>query len=123
MPKLTIEDLERIRERARQATVLRSGSAAVKVTIHMGTCGITAGAREIMTTLLKMIETYGATDIIVATSGCAGLCSREPMAAVQLRGQAPVRYGNLTPERMKRIFNEHVLDGRPVHELILGSES
>lgn len=123
MPKLSIEDLRKIEEKARQAVTLRSGKAGVKVTIHMGTCGIAAGARDIMTALLKQIEAYGATDIIVAASGCGGQCSHEPMAVIELQGRAPVRYGDLTPEKMKRLFKEHVLDGRPVREFVLGSDS
>ena len=57
MPRLTIEDLKRIREEAKQTLTLRSGEARAKVTVHMGTCGISAGAREVMAALLKEIET------------------------------------------------------------------
>ena len=64
----------------------------------MGTCGIAAGAREVMAALLGEIERQGVTDVLVTTSGCAGLCSREPMATVEVLGQAPVKYANLTPE-------------------------
>ena len=58
----------------------------------MGTCGIAAGAREVMAALLEEIEGQGVTDVLVTTSGCAGLCSREPMATVEVPGQAPVKY-------------------------------
>jgi NADP-reducing hydrogenase subunit HndB len=121
MPRLTIDDLKKLREQAAGAIALRSGTARAKVTIHMGTCGIAAGAREIMAALLAEIERQGVTDVIVTTSGCAGLCSREPMATVEVRSQAPVKYVNLTPERMVRVFQTHVLGGEVVTESALAA--
>jgi NADP-reducing hydrogenase subunit HndB len=120
MPRITIEDLQRIRERSQPKLTLRSGSARARVTIHMGTCGISAGARDVMAALLDRIEAAGVGDVIVTTSGCAGLCSREPMATVELRGQPPVKYVDLTPEKMARVFAEHVLGGQIVADFALG---
>jgi NADP-reducing hydrogenase subunit HndB len=124
MPKLKIEDLKKIRERVKQTTVLREGAGRVKVTVHMGTCGIAAGARDIMDALLKAIEAEDVKDVIVTTSGCAGLCSREPMATVEVIDHPPVKYVDLTREKMQRIFQEHVLGGTVVKDyaLAIGSE-
>ena len=99
-----MEDLKKIREKVRQTTVLREGAGRAKVTVHMGTCGIAAGARDIMETLLKEIEAKDVKDVLVTASGCAGLCSREPMATVELVGKPPVKYVDLTREKIKRIF-------------------
>ena len=124
MPKLNIKDLEEIRKKVRKATYLREGISNAKITVHMGTCGIAAGARTIMNTVIKIVEESGRDDVIVTTSGCAGLCSREPMATVELKGETPVKYGNLTEDKIKKIFSEHVLKGKIVEEyaLAIGSE-
>ena len=114
MPQLKPEDLRKISERMRKLTHLREGAGAAKVTIHMGTCGIAAGARKIMTALLAEIEAKDVKDVIVTTSGCAGLCSREPMATVELKGQAPVKYVDLTEEKISQIVTEHVGGGKIV---------
>ncbi len=121
MARMTIEDLKRVREEARRTITTRSGNARAKVTVHMGTCGISAGAREVMAALLKEIETTKTTDVIVTTSGCAGLCSKEPMATVELKGQSPVKYINLSPERMVRVYREHVMGGKIVTDFALGA--
>lgn len=124
MPRIKIEDLDRISEEIRKATLLREGAGRAKITVHMGTCGISAGARKIMNTLLVEIEKRDIKDIILTTSGCAGLCSKEPMATVELKGEAPVKYIELTPEKIRRILLEHVLGGKIVKEYVLaiGSE-
>ncbi len=124
MAKLKPEDLNRIAEKMRHQTLLRDGAGRAKVTVHMGTCGISAGARKIMTTLLALIEKQQVSDVILTTSGCAGLCSREPMMTVELKGQAPVKYVDLDEEKTRTIFTDHVIGGKIVAEfaLALGSE-
>ena len=77
-----------------------------------------------MDSLREEIEKKDVEDILVSTSGCAGLCSREPMATVALVGKAPVKYVDLDGEKMKKIFKDHLLGGRIVTEYALayGSE-
>ena len=124
MKKLKIGDLERIRENVRKTSSLRQGKARAKVTIHMGTCGLAAGARKILTALLEAIEEAKIKDVIVTTSGCAGLCSSEPMATLEITGEPPTKYGNLTPEKIKEILDEHIINGNIVEKyaLAIGSE-
>ena len=125
MAKLTIDDLKKIKEKHLAETSLRAGGSRAKVTVHMGTCGIAAGARDVMTALTDIMASSGTTDVIVTNSGCAGACSREPMATVEVLGQAPVKYVELNPDKMKEIFTEHIQGGNVVEKyaLVIGSES
>jgi len=125
MAKLRVEDLKKIRESLKGTVNLRDGTHRVKITVHMGTCGIAAGARPLMNTFLEKIEKSGATDIILTSSGCAGLCNQEPMITVEVVDSAPVKYINLDPEKADRVYDEHVIKGDPVPEyaLSVGSET
>jgi NADP-reducing hydrogenase subunit HndB len=125
MPKVTIADLQRIRDQARLTMAARAGVARARVTVHMGTCGIAAGAREVLTSLMKEVEERQLSDVLVTTSSCAGLCSHEPMATVELAGQPPVKYVDLTPEKIVKVLADHVLGGRVVADYALarGSET
>ncbi|KPL13618.1 NADP oxidoreductase [candidate division WOR_3 bacterium SM1_77] len=124
MKKLKIGDLEKIRNKVRRTAVLRQGKSRAKITIHMGTCGIAAGARDILSALMQEIEKKKLNDVIVTTSGCAGLCSREPMATVEITDKPPVKYVDLTKEKMKKILEQHIIKGNIVNEyaLAVGSE-
>jgi NADP-reducing hydrogenase subunit HndB len=124
MGKLTIQELQAIRERAKRARNLREGIGRAKITVHMGTCGIASGAREVLNALMEEIERRGIDDVLVTTSGCAGLCSREPMATVELAGQPPVKYVDLTPKKIVEILLEHAVGGAVKREyaLAVGSE-
>jgi NADP-reducing hydrogenase subunit HndB len=77
-----------------------------------------------MNALLDDIQKKNIKDIILTTSGCAGLCSKEPMATVEIKGEAPVKYIELTPEKIRDIVSQHVLNGEIVksNALAVGSE-
>ena len=93
---------------------LREGhsSAKARLLVHMGTCGIAAGARTVMTALMEETEKRNLDSIVLNITGCAGLCSREPMMTVELAGKTPVMYVDLTPEKAREILNTHVIGGR-----------
>ncbi len=125
MAKISIQDLKKIKERERSKMVLRDGKYRAKVTVHMGTCGIAAGAREIMTFFRDTIGQKDIDDVILTNSGCAGLCAQEPMITVEVADQPPVKYVKLNKEKAQQIFDEHVMGGNAVEEYALarGSET
>ncbi|MGC2061724.1 MAG: (2Fe-2S) ferredoxin domain-containing protein [Thermodesulfovibrionales bacterium] len=125
MARLTIEDLKKIKEKHKADFTLREGGYRAKVTVHMGTCGIAAGARNVMTALMDEITKANLTDVIITTSGCAGLCAREPLATVEIMNQPPVKYCDLSDDKIRVIFKEHIVGGTPVEKyaLVVGSET
>jgi NADP-reducing hydrogenase subunit HndB len=119
VPKLRPEDLDKIAEQMKKSMSLREGAGRAKITVHMGTCGISAGARGIMSAIMRCVGESNDKDIIVTTSACAGLCSKEPMMTVEIAGEAPVKYAELTEEKAERIFESHVIGGKIVTEYAL----
>ncbi len=124
MARIKLSDLDKIKDKVQAETNLRDGKFRVRVNVHMGTCGIAAGARGIMKVFMDAIEAKGLTDVAVTTSGCAGLCSKEPMLTVEIKDQAPVKYISLDPAKAKEIFDSHVIGGKVVdkYALAYGSE-
>ena len=123
MSKLKPGDLAAIAEKSKRAMLLREGTARARVIVHMGTCGIAAGARNVMKAIAEEMETRDVQDVIVTISSCAGLCSREPMLTVELEDQPAVKYVDMTPEKAKRVFADHVLGGQIVTEYALAAGS
>ncbi|MBW1943036.1 MAG: (2Fe-2S) ferredoxin domain-containing protein [Deltaproteobacteria bacterium] len=111
MAKLTIKDLKKIKEKVKKDTALREGGATVKIIVHMGTCGIAAGARAVMDTLLEEMAETDRQDIRVVTSGCMGMCSSEPNVTVELQGKEPIVYQHMDANRMRQVFKRHILVG------------
>ncbi|MBI3592292.1 MAG: (2Fe-2S) ferredoxin domain-containing protein, partial [Nitrospirae bacterium] len=116
MPRLTVDDLKKIKDEYKATLTLREGGSRAKITVHMGTCGIAAGARKVMEALLDEMAENNVKDVMITTSGCAGLCSKEPMATIEIINEAPVKYVYLNDEKIRKIFKEHVLNGQAVEE-------
>ncbi|MBN1831053.1 MAG: (2Fe-2S) ferredoxin domain-containing protein [Deltaproteobacteria bacterium] len=119
MAKLTIEDLKKIKDKVRKDTALRGGGSSVKITVHMGTCGIAAGAREVMDALLEQMAETDRQDIRVMNSGCMGMCSSEPNVTIEIEGQKPVVYQHMDANKMRQVFKRHVLAGEVQTEFAL----
>src|SRR5210317_1705844 len=111
MAKLTLDDLKKIKEQTAKSTSLRDGDANVKITVHLGTCGIAAGARAVMHELMEEMAAADRQDIRVVTSGCMGLCSSEPNVTVEIQGGEPIVYQHMDSNRMRQVFKRHALLG------------
>jgi len=123
MPKLTIDELKKMREASKKGMSLREGNFRGKLIVHLGTCGIAAGAREIMDTFLEELDKRDITDIMFTSTGCAGLCSEEPMITVEIGDSPPIKYGKLTPDKAIKIMNQHIIGGKVIEEFALGMGS
>jgi NADP-reducing hydrogenase subunit HndB len=121
MAKLNVEDLISIREKNAKAISLRYKKAPVRITVHMGTCGIAAGARDVMSALLEERAQSDHSDIHVVTSGCMGMgmCSSEPLVTVEIEGSRPVVYQHMDPVKIRQVFQSHVLRGDVQTDFVL----
>jgi len=119
MAKLTIADLKKIKEKTSHDTSLRDGKSSVKITVHMGTCGIAAGARDVMSSLMDEMGETDRKDIRVVASGCLGMCSSEPNVTVEMKDEKPVVYKKIDSNKMRQIFKRHVLQGEVQTEFAL----
>ena len=115
----SLADLRRIKETCTDLTSTRSTDTKT-VVIGMGTCGIAAGAREIMDEVLKELQRRGISDVSVQTTGCIGMCQLEPLLDVIIPNKERITYGKVTRDDVKRIIAEHVVNGRIVTDLAIG---
>lgn len=115
----SLEDLKRAREEALKKRDLKASSGTVQVIVGMGTCGIAAGARDTMKSILEMIEKDSLNGIVVTQTGCIGLCEKEPIVQVVVGEAAKVTYGKVTPEIAKKILKEHVGTGKIVSDHVI----
>jgi len=113
-----IEELKKIREEAQRELVVRR-QTGTRIIIGMGTCGIAAGAREVMEAFLKELSDRKI-DAHLETVGCVGMCAQEPLVDIEQAGKSRVRYANIGPENVSRLVEEHLVNGRVVLEWVVG---
>jgi len=113
------EELRKIRDKVRIDLDPRTGAKEVIITVHMGTCGIAAGAREILGTLADELEQASARNVTLRQAGCLGLCDREPMVTLADKTGNEFRYGPLDDAKARRVVKEHVVGGNPVQDCLI----
>ena len=119
MPKLkSLGELQQLREQVQKEIKART-QASTTITVGMGTCGISAGAREVMHAILAELEGRNI-DAHVTTTGCIGMCSKEPLVDIQQGDEPRVTYGNVTPAMVPRLIEEHLMQGNVVTEWAVG---
>ena len=119
MAKLTIDDLKKIKDRVEKEDQFRAGTKRIKLTVHMGTCGIASGAKEILDTFMSEISENNVGDILITTSCCIGICSREPLATLEEQGKDAIVYEYLTPNKARQIFKRHVMNGEVQKDFVM----
>ncbi|MCL4275310.1 MAG: (2Fe-2S) ferredoxin domain-containing protein [Anaerolineales bacterium] len=120
MPAIkSLEELKRVREEALAKKQLKATPGHIQVIVAMGTCGIAAGARDTMKSVLNFIETEHLSGVTVTQTGCMGMCEQEPIMQVVIGDQPKVVYGKVNAEVASQIMKQHVQNGSPVKDYVL----
>jgi NADP-reducing hydrogenase subunit HndB len=105
----TLADLRQIKEKAKMEMAAREQNATYRIVVAMGTCGIAAGARNVMSAILDEMNKRNIKDTIVTQTGCLGYCDQEPLVQVMESDKPTITYGKVTPEVARRIIAEHII--------------
>lgn len=120
MPAIkSLEELKRVREEALVKKQMKAALGQIQVIIAMGTCGIAAGARDTMKSVLNYIETEKLSGVTVTQTGCMGMCEQEPIVQVIFGEQAKVTYGKVNADVAAQIMKQHVQGGTPLKDHVL----
>ena len=114
---MNLQDLSSIKERI-LADVL-APAEKTRVLVGLATCGIASGAAPVLDKFNALAE--GNDKVFVSQTGCVGICQYEPVVEVITPDKKKTLYVKVTPEKAERIYNEHVLGGKPVEDMIVGT--
>jgi NADP-reducing hydrogenase subunit HndB len=113
------KELNEFRDKVKSSIELRNGPKEIQITVHMGTCGIAAGARDILSQLTAELFEAHIDKVTLRQSGCAGLCDREPMMSLLDQNGRCYLYGNLSKKKVHDIVQSHIIGGSPVADYII----
>ena len=101
----SLEELKKIKEKAKQEMLNRQTGGKKMIVVGMGTCGIAAGARDTLSAIMDELEKNNIKDVVLTQSGCAGYCEQEPIVQVIMDGKK-VTYKLVDKELAKKIVLE-----------------
>ncbi len=113
-----LADLRKIKAESQKETEARKNNET-QIIIGMGTCGIAAGARAVMTAVLEELAKRGLHNVAVLQTGCIGMCQKEPLLDIVRPGEDRVTYGPVKPEDVPRIIADHLVNGIVVEDLVV----
>ena len=118
----TIQELEEIRKKTLETINIRKDRSGTRVVVGMATCGIAAGARPVLLSIMDEVKKHSLADVVVAQTGCIGMCRLEPIVEVYRPGEEKVTYIKVNASKAIRIVNEHIIKGKVVEEYTIGAE-
>ncbi|NLY74174.1 MAG: NADH-quinone oxidoreductase subunit NuoF [Firmicutes bacterium] len=95
----------------------------IVIQVGSATCELAAGAESVLQEFQKLIQASGRQDITLKRTGCTGRCSQEPIVGVFIPGSKPYKYQRVTPEKVVQIFQQHLVDGHSVSNLLLDKKT
>ncbi len=117
----SLAELQAIRNKMiDQVNLRKEDNIDTRVVVGMATCGIAAGARPVMLEFVEELKRRGLENVTVSQTGCVGMCRLEPMVDVYVKDQEKVTYVHMTPEKVARVVNDHIVNGHPVEEYTIG---
>lgn len=119
----SLAELQALRDEMKQKIGVRSEeSGNTRIVVGMATCGIAAGARPVLNTLMDEVAQRQLSNVTVAQTGCIGICRLEPVVEVYEPGKEKTTYIKMNPEKMRRVVEEHILNGHVVKDYVIGNE-
>ncbi|MBE6701286.1 MAG: (2Fe-2S) ferredoxin domain-containing protein [Ruminococcaceae bacterium] len=117
----SLAELAAIRERMQSKVNIREGQGNMRIVVGMATCGISAGARPVLNAFVEGVAKAGLTGkATVSQTGCIGICQYEPVVEVY-SGEEKVTYVNLTTDKVEKIIEDHIKNGKVVTEYTIGA--
>ena len=113
----SLAELAAIREKMKDKVAIRKGLGQVRVVVGMGTCGIAAGARSVLSAFVEKVSEAGLSDKVTVTqAGCVGNCQLEPVVEVFEDGKEKVTYVKMTAEKVSEVVEQHLKGGKVVEQ-------
>lgn len=120
----SLAELQAIRDRAKaQLNMRQDNPDAIRVLVGMATCGIAAGVRPVLNAFTEEIAKRGLTNVTVTQTGCIGICQFEPVVEIEVPGEDKVTYVKMTPEKVAKVVNDHIVNKNVVTEYTIGANS
>lgn len=117
----TLDDLKKMRESFRASLDVREKSNTpeqlVQIRVSMATCGIAAGAKEVMGRFIEILNKEKI-DALVTQTGCMGYCYAEPTIEITLPGQDPLVFGYVNKVKVEEIVDKYIRQGILVDGII-----
>ena len=102
----SLAELQAIRDQMKTKMGVRSDdSGNIRIVVGMATCGIAAGAREVLSALTDEVGKRNLDNVSITQTGCIGICQYEPVIEVYAPGKEKVTYVKMTADKAVKVIS------------------
>lgn len=114
---MNIEELNAIRDKMKAQVSLRAEAPDnMKIVVAMGTCGISAGSRDVLTAFVNGAAEKNLANVTILQTGCIGMCQYEPIVEIYVNENDKVTYVNMNADKASEVIEKHIIGGQVVSE-------
>ncbi len=118
----SLAELQAIRDKAKlELNMRKENPNAIRVLVGMATCGIAAGARPVLNAFTEEVAKRNLQDVTITQTGCIGICQFEPVVEIEIPGEDKVTYVKMTPDKVAKVVNDHIVNRNVVTEYTIGA--
>lgn len=114
-----MNDFEARVAQARRKWNLIQKSKTPVIYIGSATCGIAAGALEVLKSVKRTLKENGLKARVVQV-GCIGPCYLEPLMDIAVPGCPRISYGPVDSSSARKIIERYLIEGNPSSDLVVG---
>ncbi|WP_432408142.1 (2Fe-2S) ferredoxin domain-containing protein [Wukongibacter sp. M2B1] len=107
-----------LREKAEEAVANRR-KGNIRAVLNYSMCSVSVGANEVLRALQEVVTEGEFDNVIIETTGCAGLCSKEPILEIYMPNGERYTYEFVTAKKARRIIVSHTMYNEHVDEWLL----
>lgn len=91
----------------------------IRAVIGYGKCSVSVGAKDVLKAVQEVVEEADIDNVIIETTGCIGLCSKEPLLDIYMPNGEKFTYEFVTAKKARAIIISHVMYGEAMTEWLL----
>ncbi|SHK11510.1 (2Fe-2S) ferredoxin domain-containing protein [Paramaledivibacter caminithermalis] len=112
------EIYDSLRKKAEEA-IDNKRNGKIRVVLNYSMCSVSVGANEVLKALQEVVAEGQFDDVIIETTGCAGLCSKEPILDVYMPDGERYTYEFVTPKKARAIVVSHTMYDEHIDKWLL----
>lgn len=90
----------------------------LRLVLGYSICSISVGANEVLKELQQALIDLNLDDVLIETTGCIGLCYKEPLLDVYTENEK-YTYELVTPKKARAIITSHALYNESIDEYLI----
>lgn len=110
--------LDQIRKQAKER-ISNKRKDKIRAVICYTSCSIIAGANEVLKSMQETLKSEEFENVIIETTGCMGICSKEPLVDIYMPDGRKFSYELVTAKKARAIIVSHVILDEPMKEWLL----